>query len=224
MTGATRRWPAALVALLLAGCAHAGEPTSVPSDNAQARHINPANIKRVGRELPLGYEVTGVPGPAEPPALWGLGTGWTADPPRCAALADPGGGHGVSAQGISGSGAGGIVHAVVAAAPTGLVAADAALVAGCPQWSMTNQRARARVHLIEAPRIDGVQTLGMVTDTMTSVEGGNEIASRANTFTAYLGGYYAFTTLITDPGAPHPPLAPQFAADLLVKSVAALRS
>jgi hypothetical protein len=64
----------------------------------------------------------------------------------------------------------------------------------------------------------------MAADTTTSVEGGNEIVSRASTFTAYLGDYYAFTTLISDPGAAHPPLPPQFAADLLVKSVSALRS
>ena len=81
----------------------------------------------------------------------------------------------------------------------------------------------ARVRLIDAPRIDGAETLGMATEITTSVEGGNEIDSRASTFTAYLGDYYAFTTLISDPGSPDPALTPQFAADLLVKSVSALR-
>jgi hypothetical protein len=88
---------------------------------------------------------------------------------------------------------------------------------------MTNGRATAHVHLIEPPRIDGVQTVGMTIDTTTLVEGGNKIDSRANTFTAYLGDYYAFTTLVSDPGSPHPPLPPQFAADLLAKTVSALR-
>jgi hypothetical protein len=41
---------------------------------------------------------------------------------------------------------------------------------------------------------------------------------------AYLGDYYAFTTLISDPGSPESPLTPQFAADLLVKTVSALRA
>jgi uncharacterized protein DUF5642 len=218
-----RVWIAAVVALLLAACVHPRTPEPVPSDDTHARHINPVNVKRVGRELPPSYEVTGVSGVAAPPAVWGLGADGTAAPSRCAALADPAGGHGESAQGITGSGTGGIVYAVVAAASTGPVALDPALVAACPQWNMTNGRATAHVHLIEPPRIDGVHTLGMAIEITTSVEGGNEIASRASTFTAYLDDYYTFTTLISDPGSPYPPLPPQFAADLLAKTVSALR-
>lgn len=220
---ATRLRIAAVVALLLAACAHARAPVPAPSDNTPAGQINPANLRRIGRELPPGYEVTGVSGVAAPLAIWGLGRDGAATPARCSALADPADGRGESAQGISGSGAGGIVYAVVAAAPGGPVALDQSLVAQCRQWSMTSGRTRARVHLVDSPRIDGAETLGMATDITTSVEGGNEIDSRANTFTAYLGDYYAFTTLISDPGSPHPPLAPQFAADLLVKAVSALR-
>jgi hypothetical protein len=214
----------AAVAMLLAACAQTGETIPAPPGNTQARRINSAKIKRVGGELPAGYEVTAIPDTPDPPAIWGLGGGWTADPARCAVLADPADRQGLSAQGISGSGAGGIVFAVVVAAPRGPVALDPTVVAGCRHWSMSNGRATARIHLIEPPRIDGVQTLGMATDTTTSVEGGNEIVSRAITFTAYLGDYYAFTSLISDPGASHPPLPPQFASDLLVKSVSALRS
>jgi hypothetical protein len=215
---------AAVVVLLLASCAHARQPAPAPSGTTPARHINPANIRRVGRELPPGYEVTGVSGVAAPPAIWGLGGSSAATPVRCAALADPADGHGQSAQGISGSGASGIVYAVVAAAPTGPVSLDQSLVAQCRQWTMTSGRATARVHLVDPPRIDGAETLGMATGITTSVEGGNEIDSRIDTFTAYLGDYYAFTTLISDPGSPHSPLTPQFAADLLVKAVSALRA
>lgn len=160
---------------------------------------------------------------AAPTAVWGLGADGAAVPPRCAALADPADGHGGSGQGISGSGAGGIVYAVVAAAPAGPVALDRSLVAQCRQWSMSSGRGTARVHLVDPPRIDGAQTLGMVAEITTSVEGGNEIHSRADTFTAYLGDYYAFTTLVSEPGSPHPQLPPRFAADLLVKAVSALR-
>jgi len=213
---------AAVVVLLLTSCAHARHPAPAPSGTAPARHINPANIRRVGRELPPGYEVTGVSGVAAPAAIWGLGGNGAANPMRCAPLADPAGGHGQSAQGISGSGAGGIVYAVVAAAPTGPVSLDQSLVAQCQSWTVTSGRATARVHLVNPPRIDGAETLGMATDITTSVEGGNEIGSRASTFTAYLGDYYAFTALISDPGASHSQLTPQFAADLLVKAVSTL--
>ncbi|WP_424382574.1 DUF5642 family protein [Mycobacterium sp.] len=221
-----RPWVAAVVvvALLLASCAQARQSAPTPSGTTAARHIDPANIKRVGRELPPGYEVTAFSGQAVPPAIWGLGGDSASTPARCAALADPAGGHGQSAQGISGSGAGGIVYAVVAAAPSGPVSLDQQLVSQCSGWTMTSRRATARVRLVDAPRIDGAETLGMAADITTSVEGGNQIGSRANTFTAYLGDYYAFTTLISDPGSPQSPLMPQFAADLLVKAVSALRA
>jgi Domain of unknown function (DUF5642) len=158
-----------------------------------------------------------------PPSIWGLGAAGVATPPRCAALADPAGGHGQRAQGISGSGEGGTVYAVVVAAPTGPVALDHALLAQCRQWRMTGRRARAHVQLVDAPRIDAAETVGMTVEIVTSVEGGNEIASQASTFIAYLGDYYAFTTLISDPGSPHAALTPQFAADLLMKTVSAVR-
>jgi len=217
-----RLWVAAVVVLPLAACAHPGERASAPSVNAAVRHVNPANIRRVRRDLPPGYEVTAVSDVAAPPAIWGLGGAGVANPARCAALADPAGGHGQGAQGISGSGAGGTVYAVVVAA-TGRATLDQSLVAQCRQWNMTGGRARARVRLVDPPRIDAAETLGMAAEIATSVEGGNEIASRASTFTAYLGDYFAFTTLISDPGSPDPALTPQFAADLLVKTVSALR-
>jgi hypothetical protein len=218
-----RLLPAAAVLLLLAGCAHPGGPPPAPSVNALVHHVDPGNIRRVRRELPPGYEVAPVTDMTAPPDIWGLGAPGVANPARCAALADPAGGHGQRAQGISGSGTGGTVYAVIAAAPTGPVALDHSLVDQCRQWRMTGRRASARVRLVEAPHIDAAETLGMTVEILTSVEGGNEIASQASTFTAYLGDYYAFTTLISDPGSPHAPLTPQFAADLLVKTVSAVR-
>lgn len=195
---------------------------------AHALAVEPANIRRVAAELPPGYEVARVASVASPAASWGLGSRWSADPPLCAALADPGRGQGGvatpdSAQGVSGSGAGGILYAVVVALPTDPVTARPARIADCGRWAMTNGHATAAIRLVDQPHIEGVETLGMAGDTTTSVESGIQTASRVNTFTAYLGDYYAFTTLITDPGSPRPPLPPRFAADLLVKTVSALR-
>jgi hypothetical protein len=214
---------AAAALLLLAGCAHPSERPSAPSVNASARHVDPSNIRRVRRELPPGYEAAPLADVTAPPSIWGLGGAGVAIPPRCAALADPAGGHGERAQGISGSGAGGTVYAVVVAAPSGPVALDHSLVAQCRQWRMTGRRASAHIRLVDAPLIDAAETLGMTVEIVTSVEGGNEIASQASTFTAYLGDYYAFTTLISDPGSPHPALTQEFAADLLMKTVSAVR-
>ncbi len=209
--------------LLLAGCAHPAERPSAPPASAPARHIDPDNIRRVRRDLPAGYEVRAVSGITAPQSIWGIGGGGAANPVRCAALADPAGGHGQSARGISGSGAGGTVYAVVVDATSGPVAVDQSMLGSCRQWSVVDKRASAHVHLVDPPPIDGAETLGMTAEITTSVEGGNEIGSRASTFTAYLGDYYAFTTLISDPGSPNQALTPQFAADLLVKTVSALR-
>lgn len=210
-----------MVALLTAACAKSPAPAPSSTSAVAGVGINPTRIKRIGRELPSGYEVTSVSGVAGPAAIWGLGAGWTADPAQCATLADPAAGHGQSAQGLSGSGAGGIVYAVVADYPARRL--DPAILAECPRWTLSDGRTRSEVRLVDSPHIDGSQTIGLASDTTTSAEGGTKIESRAKTFTAYLGDHYAFTTLITDPGSAHPPLTPQFAADLLAKMVSALR-
>jgi len=218
-----RLLPAAAVLLLVAGCAHPGKPVPAPSVNASVRPIDPGNIRRVRRELPPGYEVAPVTDVTVPRDLWALGAAGAAIPPRCAALADLAGGHGQRGQGFSGSGVGGTVYAVIAAAPAGALRLDHSLLSQCRLWRMTGGRASARVRLVEAPHIDAAETLGMTAEIVTSVEGGNEITSQASTFTAYLSDYYAFTTVVSDPGSPHAPLTPAFAADLLVKTVSAVR-
>lgn len=214
------------LALLVAACAHAPTPAPAPppAKAPPATAVNPANIKRVVRELPPGYEATtGIPGAASPRVIWGLGpSGSTAKPPQCGALADPGNGRDQSAQGVSGSGSGGIVDAVVVALP-GPVDPPGDVVTACGHWTMAAGRTTASVRLIDAPHIDGVPTVGMAADIKSSVESGTQIDSRTYTFTAYLGDFYAFTTLITDPGSVVPALSPQFAADLLVKTVSTLR-
>ncbi len=220
-------WIGPAAALLLAACmqpAPHAPPPAPPSPSAHATAVNPANIKRVGRELPPGYEVASVPSAASPMVIWGLGADATAKPPPCLTLADPGNGRDQFAQGVSGSGAGGIVDAVVVALPSGPVALDHDIAAACAQWTLVAGHTTASIRLIDAPHLDDAETVGMVADVRTSVESGTEIDSRAYAFIAYLGDYYAFTTLTTDPGSMLPPLAPQFAADLLVKTVSTLRS
>jgi Domain of unknown function (DUF5642) len=225
-----------VVILLSAACARSPAPASGPAHPSSSTRaaggtaVNPANIKRVGRELPTGYEVTtAIPSAASPRVIWRLEAGGTAKPPQCAILADPGDGRDQSAQGVSGSGSGGIVDAVVVSVPglggpSGPLAPDHDVVAACAQWTMKAGRTSVSVRLTDAPRLDGAETLGLVADIRTSVESGTEIDSRAYTFIAYLGDYYAFTTLTTDPGSALPVLPPQFAADLLVKTVSTVRS
>lgn len=218
-------WFGLLSALVPAACAASPAPTpSVTSSSVVAAPgpggITPANIRRVGREMPPGYESSNIARASSPRAIWGLGDPTVANPPDCMALADPAAGRDQPAQGVSGSGSGGIVDAVVVATPAAL-AHD--VLADCARWDLTAGRTLVSVGLIDAPRVDGAQTLGMVADIRAAAESGSEIDSRAYTFIAYLGGYYAFTTLTTDPGSMLPPLPAQFAADLLVKTVSTVR-
>lgn len=219
-----------MTAMLVSACAQSPAPSLSPAPSGRSARgtINPANIRRVIRELPSGYEVTSsVPNAASPVVIWGLGADPAeirAQPPPCKRLADPGNGRNQYAQGVSGSGVGGIINAVVVAFTSGSATLDHNVVAACRRWTLSTPRATARVKLTEAPRIDGVETVGLVADIRMSVEAGIEIVSRAHTFIAYLGDYYAFTTLITDPGSAFPPLKPRFAADLLVETVPTLRS
>jgi hypothetical protein len=219
-------WIGAVLTVLVAACGHppAHRPSVAPSPTAHGTAVNPANIKRVVRDLPANYEViSGIPSGASPRVIWGLESDVTSKPAPCTALADPGRGRDQSAQGLSASGQGGVVNVIVVALPD-TENLDQNLVDACGEWAMTDARDTARVRLTDPPRIDGTETVGLAVDIKSTVESGTEIDSRAYTFVAYLGRYYAFTTLTTDPGSALPALPPQFASDLLVKTVSTLRS
>lgn len=180
--------------------------------------MTPSNIRRLRPAFPSGYEVTDVSGARSPAGYWGFGADWTADPGQCASLAAPVTGN-TQSQGLAGSGPGGIVYVAVAAAEP----LNPGVVAACSHWTMIGGRTSATVALTPAPDIDAVPTVGMSTAARTVVEGGTETDSESQTVSAYLGDYVAYVVVVTDPGAPQPPLAPDFAATLLAKAVAALR-
>src|ERR1700749_2423635 len=121
--GMRRCWIAGTAALLAVGCArsHAPPPATSSLQRANIPPVHPANIKRVVRDLPPGYEVTtAIADGASPRVIWSLGADASdskAKPPQCGTLADPGKGLDQSAQGVSGSGGGGIVDAVVVDLP-----------------------------------------------------------------------------------------------------------
>ena len=200
------------------GAPSAAPPRSTPPPPAQ---ITPSHIGRLAPDFPAGYELAEVNGARSPAGFWGLGDDFTADPAECAALADPVTG-GAPPQGLAGSGAGGIVYAVVVASASPLVA-DPAVIADCPQFSMLAGRTSATTELIPAPQIDGAATVAMTTAAHTRVEGGTVTDTQIQTVTAYLGDYLSFVAVVTDPGAAGPALPPDFAARLLVKAVATLR-
>jgi Domain of unknown function (DUF5642) len=215
----------AALALCTAGCGQPPGPASSASSavpSSQSVQVKPANIAKVRGDLPAGYEVADIAGRATPAAMWGFGPGWTAEPQQCGALADPVV-DGAVTRGWSASGGGGIVNAVVTGSPPAPVGLDPVLIAECAHWSLSAGHTSGGVTFIAAPAIDGVATVGLSTAITTVVEGGTETRAHADTFTAYLGDYVAFITVVTDPGSPNPPLGQDVAAELLVKTVSALR-
>jgi hypothetical protein len=212
------------VTSVVAGCGHAGGPAvpSVSTPTAAQPKVDAANISRVRGDLPAGYEVADLGGVASPAAFWGFGPGWVTEPPQCGLLAGPPTDDATS-KGWSGSGPGGIVHAVVTGSPASPVTFDPGVLADCGHWTVASGNTTGTVDLIDAPAIEGAATIGMETAAKTVVEGGMETASAVYTFSAYLGDYLAFVTVVSDPGSPNPPLDREFAADLLVKTVSALR-
>jgi len=210
-----------LVTAVLAACAQphgAQQPSSAVTPESTHTAVDPGRIKRVRSDMPSGYEVADAVGVASPAEVWGFRTGLTAEPPQCATLVDPTAGG--SALGLSGSGDGGLLYVVVV---PGVATLDPVLTAQCPQWQMAYGSSSATAELVPAPHIEGVDTVGMSATIRTVVESGRQTEARAQTFSGYLGQCVVFVTLVVDPASPHPPLPPQTAADLLVKSVAALR-
>ena len=212
------------VACVLGACGQPGTSTqtSTTAPSSANLQINPARVSRTRGELPAGYEVADVAGPASPAALWGFGPGWVTEPPQCGVLAGPVTDD-ATTQGWSGSGPGGIVHAAVTGSSAAPVSVDPSVLAECGRWTVTSGNTTGTVDLVEAPAIEGATTVGMNTVAKTVVEGGTETTSAAYTFSAYLGDYLAFVTVVTDPGSPNPALGQEFAADLLVETVSALR-
>lgn len=209
---------------VMALCAACGQSaTTVPSVGTEPAStstavVNPARVERVRGNMPAGYEFTALPSSAAPVSLSGFGQVWAADPSQCGGLADPVG-DGV-VHGWSASGPGGIVHAVVA---DGVLGLDQTLREACDTWHLSAGHTGGVVTLVEAPAIDGAVTLGMAIDATTTVEGGIETHSHAQTFVAYLRDHAAWVTVVTDPGSAGPSLGADRASELLVDTVAAIR-
>jgi len=211
---------AAVVVGLAVGCgepAEPGPPAPQPPAADIARPIDPARITRARSAVPPGYEFAPLPADPAPAALWGLGPGWSADPPQCAGLVTA---PGAGARGWSASGPGGIVYAVVTPASA---AADPVLRDECAQWAVASARTTGTVTRIDTPAVPGADSYGMAATLTTVVEGGTETRAEAATVLAHADGYLVAVTVVADPGMPEPPLGPAFAAGLLTETVAVLR-
>ena len=92
--------------------------------------------------------------------------------------------------GLSASGPGGTVYVVVGSAKPDVTA----LADQCGQWTMDFAHTSGTANLVEAPHIDGAQTVAMTVATRTVVESGTQTRGQANTAQAYLDGHVAVVT------------------------------
>ncbi|EHI14438.1 DUF5642 family protein [Mycolicibacterium thermoresistibile] len=211
----------AVTVLAVAACGAATEPPDAPPAGEPSRPvvIDPPRINRARGHLPPDYEGAPLPQPAAPATFWSLGPGWSAEPPQCAALADPAGAD-ATAHGWSASGAGGIVYAMVASAPG---PPDPDVLAHCGQWTVTAENTDGTVTSTPAPPVADAVTVAMATTVRTVVEGGTTTITRADTVSAYLDGHVVVVAIVSDPGLPEPPLGDDYAATLLTETVSELR-
>ncbi len=101
------------------------------------------------------------------------------------------------------------------------VTVDPAAVDKCRHVSFTGADVRGVVDVVDAPHIDGVQTLGKHRQLQTAVGSGE-----LYTYVAYLGDYLVMVTAnpLPVPNQPVPPVNLQRAQHLLSDAVAAVRA
>jgi hypothetical protein len=95
----------------------------------------------------------------------------------------------------------------------------------CQKVAFQGGRMRGLIEVVEVPQIDGAKTLGVHRIVQTVVQGKPRSGELYN-YSAHFGDYQVIVTAnpIVVPGQPTKPVDTKQARDLLVKSVAAIRS
>jgi hypothetical protein len=95
----------------------------------------------------------------------------------------------------------------------------------CKKVEFEGDRVRGLIEVVDAPQIDGTRTLGVHRVLQTTVQGKQRSGELYN-YSAHFGDYQVIITAnpVVVPGRPATPIDTNRARDLLVKSVAALRS
>jgi hypothetical protein len=205
---------------LLAACSHPAE--APPSADI-------AKIAKVKSDFGPGYKVketakTGI----DPKVLstHKLPPGLTFDPPDCASFvigADmpPGLQGNMAAVAAEGDGGRFITMAVQTSQPVPFAEPGH----NCQKVAFQGGRIRGLIEVVDVPQIDGTKTLGVHRILQTMVQGKPRSGELYN-YSAHFGDYQVIVTAnpIVVQGQPAKPVDTKQARDLLVKSVAAIRS
>jgi hypothetical protein len=209
-------------ACLLAACSSHGS-----SDNAPSADIT--KISQVDSSFGPGYKVKDVPKTGIDPkvlATHKLPPGLTFDPPNCSSFVvgedmPPGLQGNMAAVAAEGAGNRFIAIAVQTSEPVPFNEPGR----NCRKVAFQGGRVRGIVEVVDAPHIEGTRTLGVHRVLQTVVDGKPRSGELYN-YSARFGDYQVIITAnpLLRPGQPVTPVDTNRARDLLVKSVAAVRS
>lgn len=209
-------------ACLLAACSSHGS-----SDNAPSADIT--KISQVDSSFGPGYKVKDVPKTGiDPKALstHKLPPGLTFDPADCSSFVigedmPPGLQGNMAAVAAEGAGNRFIAMAVQTSEPVPFKEP----AHNCKKVAFQGGQLRGLIEVVDAPKIEGARTLGVHRVLQTVVDGKPRHGELYN-FSAHFGDYQVIITAnpVPQPGKPAAPIDTNRARDLLVKSVAAVRS
>ncbi|MGB6206945.1 DUF5642 family protein [Mycobacterium sp.] len=208
-------------ACLLAACSHGS------SDNAASADIT--KISQVDSSFGPGYKVKDVPKTGIDPKVLSthkLPPGLTFDPPDCSSFVigedmPPGLQGNMAAVAAEGAGNRFIAMAVQTSEPVPFNEP----ARNCRKVAFQGGQMRGLIEVVDAPQIEGTRTLGVHRILQTVVSGKPRSGELYN-YSAHFGDYQVIITAnpLLQQGKPVTPVDTNRARDLLVKSVAAVRS
>src|SRR5581483_10441065 len=208
-------------ACLLAACSHGS------SDNAASADIT--KISQVDSSFGPGYKVKDVPKTGIDPKVLSthkLPPGLTFDPPDCSSFVigedmPPGLQGNMAAVAAEGAGNRFIAMAVQTSQPVPFNEPPR----NCRKVAFQGGKMRGLIEVVDVPQIEGTRTLGVHRILQTVVDGKPRSGELYN-YSAHFGDYQVIITAnpLLKPGQPVTPVDVNRARDLLVKSVAAVRS
>lgn len=207
---------------LLAACSSNGS-----SDNAPSADIT--KISQVDSSFGPGYKVKDVPKTGIDPKVLSshkLPPGLTFDPPDCSAFvvgADMPAGLQGNMAAVAAEGAGNRFIAIAMQTSEPVPFNDPGR--NCKKVVFQGGSLRGLIEVVDVPHIDGTRTLGVHRVLQTVVDGKPRSGELYN-YSAHFGDYQVIITAnpLLQPGQPVTPVDTNRARDLLIKSVAAVRS
>ena len=214
--------------MLAIACAGVVVTACGTGDSADSADADIARVKEIRSSFGPGFQVSDVGPTGIDPRLLGpqaLPQGMRFDPADCASFANrqtvPAGAKGnMAATTAEGDGN----RFITIAVETSQAATLDAPAENCRKVGFAGGGVRGLVEVVEAPQIDGVQTLGTHRVLQTAVDGKPRTGELYN----YLAGFGPFLVIVTAnplvlPDKPVAPVDTQRARDLLVAAVAAVR-